>query len=207
MFAIGNQLAGERKHKLIPYNEDFKILTFPSVKTHGGTAKVIPSKGVKIQNIYYWTPAFNNPEIEGSRVPVRYDPFDAGHSYAFVKNQWIECFSEHYSTFKGCSEKLIMLASAELRRRASMTTKDVNLNAFRLAAFLNSIENEEAILRQKGYDRELRKVLSTINSGINQSNPQDNSEIISGENKVFDPETEILEVEDFSSETETYDEF
>lgn len=207
MFVIGNQLAGERKHKIIPYTEDFKILTFPTVKRSDSTAKVVSSAGVKIGNIYYWTPAFTNPDIEGSRVAARYDPFDTGHSYAYVNKQWVECISEHYSTFKGCSEKLVKMASEELRRRAKLTNEDINLNASKLAAFLNSLENEEAILRQKGYDRELQKVLSIINSGINQPVTSNDSTMNSVENEIVHSKSEILSIDDFSLEDEIYEEF
>jgi putative transposase len=207
MFTMGNQLAGERKHKIISYTEDFKILTFPAVKVRSGTAKVVPSKGVKINYIFYWNPVFTNPDVEGNRIPVRYDPFDTGHCYAYVNKQWMECLSEHYNTFKGCSEKLITLASEELKRKAKFTTKDFNLNASKLAALLNSIENEEAILRQKRYDREQLGVLSVINASIYQSNPQNDSVNTSAENEISHLESEILNAEDFSSEYETYQEF
>jgi putative transposase len=51
------------------------------------------------------------------RVPVRYDPFDAGVAYAFVERQWVRCCWEHHTVFKGKSQKEIYLASNELRRR------------------------------------------------------------------------------------------
>ena len=52
-----------------------------------------------------------------SAVPVRYNPFDAGTAYAFAGHQWVQCHSEHYAVFQGRSEREVMVASKELRRR------------------------------------------------------------------------------------------
>jgi putative transposase len=61
------------------------MCTLPS--TPKGTAKVRPGCGVKINHIYYWADAFRDPGIEGQQVPVRYEPFDVGQAYAFVRHQ------------------------------------------------------------------------------------------------------------------------
>jgi hypothetical protein len=72
------------------------------------------SRGVKINHIYYWCEAFR--QIEGEVVAVRYDPFDAGTAYAFVRKQWLQCYSECFATLKGHSERELMLATTELHR-------------------------------------------------------------------------------------------
>jgi len=69
------------------------MLTLPT--TRRGTAKLQPGRGVKLHYLYYWSDAFVDPEAEGTQVPVRYDPFDAGVAYAFVKKRWVRCISEH----------------------------------------------------------------------------------------------------------------
>lgn len=96
-FATGLFNTGGRSHLLIPYDNDFRMLTLPT--TAKGTAKVQPGRGIKINNRYFWSEVFYNPRIEGTRVPVRYDPFNAGKSYAYALSQWVECHSEYYKSF------------------------------------------------------------------------------------------------------------
>ena len=94
---------------MVPYNEEFLMLTLPT--TAKGTAKVMPSRGVKINHVYYWCEAFRDPEVQRKAVPIRYDPFDAGLAYAFVRKQWLQCHSEYYAVLKGRTEREIMLAT------------------------------------------------------------------------------------------------
>jgi len=50
-FESGLVKTGFRSHKIIPYDENFRIFTLPT--TTKGTAKVVPNNGVKINNIYF----------------------------------------------------------------------------------------------------------------------------------------------------------
>jgi len=155
-YARGIISTGERPHRLVTYNEEFRILTLPT--TPKTTAKVIPGRGVKINYIYYWCDAFRDPKVECERVMVRYDPFDMGRAYAYIKGQWVECYSEYYSIFHNRSEREVMLATVELRRRRTLHSKQFNVTAAKLAQFLESIESEEILLRQRMVDREARKL-------------------------------------------------
>ena len=157
-FEIGLARSGARTHRAIPYNEEFLTLTLPT--TSKGTAQVLPSAGIKIRYLYYWCEAFR--QIEGESVPVRYDPFDAGTAYAFVRGQWLQCHSDCYGTFKGRSEREIMLATAELRRRHQKHSAGFHITARRLAEFLQSVESEEALLAQRLRDGETRALRSGI---------------------------------------------
>lgn len=173
-FARGMLAAGERAHRVIPYNDEFRRWTLPT--TRKGTAKVWPGKGVKINNFYYWSEAFRRPDVEGTRVRVRYDPFDIGSGLAYAHGEWVECHSDYYSIFRGRSEREIMLATAELRRRSTRHSQQFSITAARLAHFLESLESEEALLRQRTADREARNVLKLINNEIatpemSQNNP------------------------------------
>jgi putative transposase len=162
-YGAGMVHAGERLHRLIPYDADFRIFTFPT--TSKGTALVIPSLGVKINSIYYWNDSFRSPDVERTRVEVRFDPCDAGAAWAFVSHHWVECFSEHYAVFHQRSERELMIASQELRRRKGLHSKQFRVTAARLAQFLESVESEEALLRQRLADCEARAVWKMINSG------------------------------------------
>lgn len=159
-FTAGLAQSGRRAHRLIPYDEEFRMFTLPT--TRKGTAMVQPSLGVKISYIFYWSDAFLDPDVEKTQVPVRYDPFDAGAAYAFVKGRWVRCISEHYARFAGRSEREMMLATAELRKRNQRHTRQFAITARRLADFLASLEAEEALLEQRLRDSEAQDVLAII---------------------------------------------
>jgi putative transposase len=157
-FAMGLAQSGQRLHRLIPFDQDFQMFTLPT--TRKGTAMVQPNVGVRINYIYYWTDAFRDPRVEKTQVPVRYDPFDAGTAYAFVKDRWLGCVSEYYTYFKGRSEREVMLAVAELRQRNLHHGRQFTVTARRLAEFIASLEAEEALLEQRLRDAEGRQVLA-----------------------------------------------
>jgi len=155
-FTAGLLQGGPRLHRLIADDEDFRMLTLPS--TRKGTATLQPRLGVKIHYLYYWAEAFLDPTVERTEVPVRYDPFDAGLAYAFVKGRWVRCLSEYSATFAGRSEREIQLASVELRRRRQRHGQQLRLTARTLAAFLASVEAEEVLLVQRLRDAAARDV-------------------------------------------------
>lgn len=139
------------------------MLTMPT--TPKRTAKVQSGRGVKIKNRYFWSAIFRNPKIEETQVQVRYDPFNAGIGYAYVLGQWVECYSEHYNGFLNCSEKELMLATAELHKRQTLHSRQFSVTATNLASFLESMEAEEVLLRQRATDREQRNILALIDGG------------------------------------------
>jgi transposase InsO family protein len=168
-FAAGIAQYGSRSHRMIPYDENFRILTLPT--TQQGKAKVQPGLGVKIQHKYYWSNAFRDPGIEKTRVDVRYDPFNAGVAYAYVQGQWVECISEHYALFQGRSEKEIQLASAELQKRQQNHAKQFKLRAKQLGAFLSCTEAEEALLAQRLRDAQAQEVFRVLEGGLPNLSP------------------------------------
>ena len=153
----GVESAGFRPNRLIAYDQAFLMATLPT--TPRGTAKVSPGRGVIINHVYYWAEAFRDPTIENHDVAVRYDPFDIGIAYAFVKNRWMECYSEHYMVLQDRSEKEMMLASKEVRRRRQLHSRErFTLTARKLADFLGSAEAEEKCLVQRLRDRESKSI-------------------------------------------------
>jgi transposase InsO family protein len=151
-FTAGLESGGLRKQRMIPYDEDFLMATLPT--TPKGFAKIVPGRGVKVNQIHYWSDRFRNPAVEGTRVAVRYDPFDAGAAYAYVERQWVHCCSEYHTVFQGRTQKEILLASSELRRRRQICTGGKAATARKLADFLQSVESEEVLLEQRMRDRE-----------------------------------------------------
>ena len=119
-------------------------------------------KGVKIHHVYYWCEAFRDPQVQGSLVAVRYDPFDAGIAYAFVHRQWVQCYSEHYPVLKGHSEREMMLATEELRQRYHNHSAAFDVTARHLAEFLQSVEAQETLLTQRLSDLESKTIRLTL---------------------------------------------
>ena len=159
-YEAGLAQSGQRLHRIIPYDREFLIYTLPAPAR--GTAKVIPGQGIKVNYLYYWCDLFRDPQVEKTHVAVRYDPFDAGSAFAFVQNRWAECHSEYYAVFQGRSEREVMLASHELRKRRQNHTQRFPVTARRLAEFLESVEAEEKLLVQRLGDMEVRRVRSGL---------------------------------------------
>ena len=162
-FNQGIFLWGRRGGDLVPFNDAFVYYTLPT--TPKGTAKLHPSLGVKINNIYY--SAKNNifrrnRKLHKKQIPVRYDPFDIGHAYALVKGKWVECLSQHHVQLRGRTEREIQLAGEELRARYRRHGRQFKITAAKLAAFITSVEGQQALLAQRRKDLELRGVLALM---------------------------------------------
>lgn len=156
-YFAGLNNTGFRVNKSIPYDQAFLMATLPT--TPRGTAKVSPGRGFRLNRVYYWAEAFRDPTIENRDVAVRYDPFDIGTAYAFVKNSWTECHSEHYMVLQDRSEKEMMWASKEIRRRRQLHSQErYTLTARKLADFLESAEAEEKCLVQRLRERESKSI-------------------------------------------------
>jgi hypothetical protein len=71
----------------------------------------------------------------------------------------MECCSEHHLVLKDRSEKEVMLASKEVRRRRQLHSQErFTLTARKLADFLGSAEAEEECLVQRLRDRESKSI-------------------------------------------------
>jgi putative transposase len=152
--------AGERLHRRIAYDEDFILATHPSPRS--GQALIQPGKGIKLNYLYYWSDAFRHPEVERTRVSVRYDPFDVGVAYAYVQGRWVKCISQYYSVFSGRSERELLLASLEIKQQAKLTQTNSTISAKRLADFLSNVTAHEALMLQRLRDLEGQNVLNTL---------------------------------------------
>jgi transposase InsO family protein len=151
-FLGGVAQSGNRSQRHIIYDENFQIFTLPS--TSKGTAKVQAGDGVKINYLNYWSidDSFLQPGVEGTQVPVRYDPFDMGTAYAYVDGQWVRCISEHYALLQGRSEREVRYASLEIRRQKQQYANHITLRAKEIAVYLESAEAQEALQLQRLHD-------------------------------------------------------
>jgi putative transposase len=159
-FLQGLLHTGEREHLAIAYDDEFLMASSPT--TRKGTAKVEPGRGVKIHGIYYSAPPLRQPDVEGSSVKVRYDPFDIGVAYAYVRRRWVPCVSQYHAQLSGHTEKELLLASKEIRRQLQLHTTSAAVTARRLADFLAKASAHEAIRQQRLLDLEARAVLEAI---------------------------------------------
>ena len=169
-YIIGLKATGARANRMIPYDQTFLMATLPT--TPRGTARVMPGRGVKINGMYYWAEAFRDPTLENHDISIRYDPFDIGTAYAFVNSRWTECHSEHYAVLHGRSQKEIMFASKEVRRRSQLHSRGrFTLTARKLAEFLASAENEEERLVQQLRDSEGKSIRQNDRFAISDRSP------------------------------------
>lgn len=160
VFRRGIEASGIRAERMIPYDQEFLISTLPT--TARGRAKVLPGRGVIINHIYYWSSCFQAPGVENQQVPIRYDPFDAGTAYAFLEGRWVRCHSEYYTILNGHSEKELMIASNEPRKRQQRHSQGLAITAKRLAGFLQCIEADELLMAQRLRDREAQATRSSL---------------------------------------------
>jgi putative transposase len=176
-FEMGQLRFGSRPKQWIEYDEDFIQFTLPS--TRKGTAKLVPGKGVKINNIFYWSKEnvfLDHPELENKQIPVRYDPYDVSHIFVLITGhrQPIECIAEHHAQFKGRSERELQMATEELRKRHRLHAQQFTVTAAKLARFITSLEAQEVLLDQRKRDYEARAVFSLM-EGTQRLNGEDAS--------------------------------
>jgi putative transposase len=155
---------GQRSHKEIPYDEAFRMATFPTTKK--GTAVVHPGVGVRMNYLEYWCEAMRDATVEGTQVKVRYDPFDVSVGFAYIDGVWRQCFTP-YDEFAGCSERELQLLASELRQsnRLQYGREQVEITQKQLADFRRENAAKEAILRQQRNDRETRAALKVLEGG------------------------------------------
>ncbi|QOX77911.1 DDE-type integrase/transposase/recombinase [Trichlorobacter lovleyi] len=143
---------GCRSMKLIRYDDAFVLSTLPT--TPKGYARVIRSRGIKLNHIYYWHG--NLRLAAGMDVAVRYDPYDIGTIHAFVKGEWICCHSQYHAILQGHSEKEIELITLEIKKRFNNHNRNLAINAQKIAAFIAESKRIELELKGQRKAAEMR---------------------------------------------------
>jgi hypothetical protein len=149
-FEAGLARTGSRPTRLIHYDKTFEIESLPS--TPRGDALVIPLKGVKIHYLFYNYPVLRG--FEGTRVPVRYDPWDIGIAHVYVRGKWVMCYSEKYAELRGRSEREIQFATQELRQQKTVGQR-LSLFAGRL---VDTLHHSDAAAEQHKKDQEAAEI-------------------------------------------------
>jgi len=141
--------SSEGKHKALintseVLDEAFILSTRPT-QNKTGMAKIQPCRGVKINQIYYWCEAMRDPEVEKTKVDVRYVPSNFGIAFAFIKGRWEKCMSEHFDFLNHRTESDIQAIVKEYKNRS----KFFRDNARAFIGFYQKIISEEDVMRQK----------------------------------------------------------
>lgn len=158
------QRDGERKHKLIPYDDVFEKATFPT--TRNGKAKVQPGQGVRMNYLDYWCEEMRDGDVENTQVPVCFDPFDASVGYAYIHKQWRKCDCP-YDEFSRCSERELHILTEEFRERNRIQygREQVEITQKQLATFRRDNVAIEELSRQQRNDRETKLALKVLQGG------------------------------------------
>jgi putative transposase len=144
---------------LIPYDKSFIMDTLPS--TRSGVATIRRQRGIKVFGHYYRADQFrNDQELYGTKVKVRYDPYDMSVVYAYVRKQWITCLAppKVYSLLKNRSEREMRIIFEEERQKYRTYGRNFNERAMEMALQQTEREQSEAAAEQRLRDNELRKI-------------------------------------------------
>lgn len=182
-FEMGMAIHGMRSIRMINYDEIFRFSILPT--TSKGSAKVIISRGMKIQNIYYWHPTFRS--IPGEIVQVKYDPHNIGNAFAYIKSikKWVECTSEYYAILKELTEKELKVISLQIRRQKQLTQKRVTVAARDVAKFLRETRGIEGELSESKKAAEMRS------AGVFGSHTVEDAEFMAPNQRPITKSTEI----------------
>src|SRR5258707_10913718 len=139
----------------------FLMQTLPTPE-RGEKVQVTYRKGVKVHYEFYWSKKFDDGEVVGTEVEVRYDPFDISRVFAFVKGEWVPCDAAHFLALRNHSVRELQLITDELRKRRSASAQQYPLTIKHIAEFLASVESEEQLGIQRLCDAESRDILQAI---------------------------------------------
>ncbi|MFZ1073693.1 MAG: hypothetical protein WAO21_09700 [Verrucomicrobiia bacterium] len=163
-FVKGLEKGGHRPTRLVPYDESFVVWCLPSTRT--GLAKVQPRAGIKVNYLYYWNDSFRSAEVEGTKLRVKVDPFNAGIVYALLKRRWLRCVSQYHHFFNGRSLKEVIIATEELRKAKSGVAASKLISAKKLLDFMAGPEEVERLKQQREKDKERQ-----LAAGLNEAPP------------------------------------
>jgi len=141
-------LHGQRESRRIVYSEAFIFDSLPTPR-QPEKRKVHGRKGIGVNYLTYWSRELRDPKVIGTKVHVKFDPFDAGYIWAYVKHQWIRC--ECTSTlFRGIPVGEVMWAVTQIKADARRTGRNYRFNTQILEDFYFTLmRDENALLAEK----------------------------------------------------------
>ena len=135
--------SGTRSHRHVVCNTDFLIATCPAVDREC-MRKVDRQRGVKTKDFFYWAPEFGDLKVAGTKVPVRYDPWDASTVYARVNHKWVRCICSTLAGLGQMTDTENKALSVEYRLRHGKKP-DSPVSMQRLKEFLQTFTPEGAM--------------------------------------------------------------
>ncbi|OWW22627.1 hypothetical protein AYR66_27130 [Noviherbaspirillum denitrificans] len=129
--------SGARSHRIVTLTDDFLVLTCPTVDRMGQRV-VDHQRGIKVHaNFFYWCPEFRNPKLDGKKVPVRYDPWNAATVYVQIEKRWLPARCKSLAGLGQFTEKERELLSEEMRNRHRVKVNEA-VSSQRLAEFMRT---------------------------------------------------------------------
>ncbi|MDQ2967682.1 MAG: DDE-type integrase/transposase/recombinase [Actinomycetota bacterium] len=105
--------AGVAETEAISDDEHFRVMTAPELSR----TVVVSRQGIKAKGLRYSCDAFERPGVRGSKVRVRWEPYNRAVAYAFVEDAWHVCHAPYFALLVNRTERELRIASAELTAR------------------------------------------------------------------------------------------
>lgn len=147
------EIYGKRKHVEIPYDRQFLIDTLPSApntRSHKenidkDTRTATKSGAIRLWGIQYLSDALKNLPRSERDVPVRFDPMNICHVFAFVKGHWERCVCRFESQLSHKTERELMMVSEVLRKRG-LISNNITTKEERISHDFSSVRRKESKL-------------------------------------------------------------
>lgn len=163
-FERGMAISGERPHRIVTLTQDFLIQTCPVVG-RTGTRKVDRQRGIKLhEQFYYWCQEFSSPQVAGTQVPVRYDPWDASTVYVQINKRWVPAVCKTLAALGNMTETERAAISEEYVTHHPRSSSD-ELSVQRLSEFLRTFTPDGALALQLQRQEENRHLYQHLNLG------------------------------------------
>jgi len=129
---------GDRPLRVIPYDENFIVLTMPIVKS---AAKIQPTRGLRYDYVWYHAPELNDSRWHKEPVSLR-EPVDESHIIVQLGAAWVRCDPLSY-VFRLFSHRDQRLLQEEWRAEARQTNSEERLTPESYERFITRIAEKE----------------------------------------------------------------
>jgi len=163
-FARGLAISGDRPHRLVTLTRDLMILTCP-LAGRQGMRKVDRQRGIKfLDRNYYWCPEMASAQVAGTKVLVRYDPWDASTVYVRIGSRWVSATCRSLASIGMMPMAVRAILSAEYAKRHPHTSND-ELSIQRLSEFIRVFTPEGAMAVELERQEENRQLYEYLHLG------------------------------------------
>jgi putative transposase len=132
--------AGVADTEVLADDQHFRVMTAPELSR----TVLVSRQGVKAKGLRYSCDAFEREGVRGSKVRVRWEPYNRAVAYAFVEDEWQMCYAPYFKLLANRTEGELRIASAELTARLKRAP-----STRQLAQHLEKALQTEAALRAR----------------------------------------------------------